>query len=138
MDRLGRRAGSGKALLDHLPLVNSIAVRVHNNLPVQVDLDDLIGAGIFGLCDAATTNDPRETSRLGIETGYRTCECCCTEFRAHHEFQPDRMSATGDLREMLMRAIETLPQRYQKVGIMYYTNNVTMPLTAAPNPPPET
>src|SRR5882724_10176482 len=78
MDRLGRRAGSGKALLDHLPLVNSIAVRVHDHLPVQVDLDDLIGPGILGLCDAATTNDPRETSRLGIETGYRTCECCCT------------------------------------------------------------
>ena len=47
MDRLGRRAGSGKALLDHLPLVNSIAVRVHDSLPVQVDPG--VPRGIAGL-----------------------------------------------------------------------------------------
>ena len=27
---------------------------------------------------------------------------------------------------MLMRAIETLPKRYQKVVILYYTNDMTM------------
>ena len=32
-------------VLDHLPLVRAIAIRVHENLPVHVDLDDLIHAG---------------------------------------------------------------------------------------------
>ena len=44
-------------ILDHLPLVTAIAVRVHENLPVHVELDDLIHAGVMGLFDAATKYD---------------------------------------------------------------------------------
>ena len=40
-------------VLKHLSLVRAIAVRVYENLPVHVDLDDLIHAGILGLFDAA-------------------------------------------------------------------------------------
>ena len=43
-----------RLVLQHLPLVRAIAVRVYENLPVHVDLDDLIHAGILGLFDAAT------------------------------------------------------------------------------------
>jgi RNA polymerase sigma factor for flagellar operon FliA len=39
-------------VLNHLPLVKAIAIRVHENLPVHVDLDDLIHAGVMGLFDA--------------------------------------------------------------------------------------
>src|SRR5438093_3643716 len=49
-----------RIVLDHLPLVKAIAVRVHENLPVHVDLDDLIHAGILGLFDAATKYDPEK------------------------------------------------------------------------------
>ena len=38
-----------RVVLEHLPLVKAIAVRVHENLPVHVDLDDLVHAGILGL-----------------------------------------------------------------------------------------
>ena len=44
-------------ILDHLPLVTAIAVRVHENLPVHVELDDLVHAGVMGLFDAATKYD---------------------------------------------------------------------------------
>ncbi len=47
-----------RIVLDHLPLVKAIAVRVHENLPVHVDLDDLIHAGVLGLFDAATKYNP--------------------------------------------------------------------------------
>src|ERR1051325_6459742 len=47
-----------RIVLDHLPLVKAIAVRVHENLPVHVDLDDLIHAGILGLFDAASKYNP--------------------------------------------------------------------------------
>jgi RNA polymerase sigma factor for flagellar operon FliA len=43
-----------RLVLRHLPLVRSIAVRVYENLPVHVDLDDLVHAGIMGLIDAAS------------------------------------------------------------------------------------
>jgi RNA polymerase sigma factor for flagellar operon FliA len=44
-------------VLDHLPLVKAIAIRVHENLPVHVDLDDLIHAGVLGLFDAVLKYD---------------------------------------------------------------------------------
>src|ERR1051325_5573558 len=44
-------------VLEHLPLVKVIAIRVHENLPVHVDLDDLIHAGVMGLFDAVTKYD---------------------------------------------------------------------------------
>jgi RNA polymerase sigma factor for flagellar operon FliA len=46
-----------RLILDHLPLVRAIAIRVYENLPVHVDLDDLIHAGILGLFDAAARYD---------------------------------------------------------------------------------
>jgi DNA-directed RNA polymerase specialized sigma subunit len=45
-------------VLDHLKLVKAIAVRVHENLPVHVDLDDLVHAGVMGLFDAANKYNP--------------------------------------------------------------------------------
>jgi RNA polymerase sigma factor for flagellar operon FliA len=47
-------------VLEHLPLAKAIAVRVHANLPVHVDLDDLVQAGILGLIDAATKFDSKQ------------------------------------------------------------------------------
>jgi RNA polymerase sigma factor for flagellar operon FliA len=46
-----------RVVLEHLPLVKAIAIRVHENLPVHVDLDDLIHAGVLGLFDAVTKYD---------------------------------------------------------------------------------
>src|ERR1035438_3843383 len=44
-------------VLEHLPLVKAIAIRVHENLPVHVDLDDLVHAGVLGLFDAVVKYD---------------------------------------------------------------------------------
>ena len=44
-------------IVEHLPLVRSIAVRVYESLPVHVDVDDLVHAGILGLIDAAARYD---------------------------------------------------------------------------------
>src|SRR5437763_5936303 len=44
-------------VLDHLSLVKAIAIRVHESLPVHVDLDDLIHAGVMGLFDAVEKFD---------------------------------------------------------------------------------
>lgn len=55
-----RQAQRDQIVLENLPLVKAIAVRVHENLPVHVDLDDLVHAGILGLFDAATKYDPEK------------------------------------------------------------------------------
>jgi RNA polymerase sigma factor for flagellar operon FliA len=46
-------AARDELVLEHLPLVRAIAVRVYENLPMHVELEDLVHAGILGLFDAA-------------------------------------------------------------------------------------
>jgi len=53
-----RRLLRDQVVLEHLPLVRAIAVRVHENLPVHVELDDLVHAGIMGLFDASSKYNP--------------------------------------------------------------------------------
>ena len=190
-------------VLDHLSLVKAIAIRVHENLPVHVDLDDLIHAGVMGLFDAVTRYDGAKNvqfhsyakhrikgaildslrqldwasrdmrrrqkqvesttrdlaSKLGrvpsstevagqmgvgierwnrIQMEMRTVGPVSSsaapdqdrdrtqEFAATPEFQPDRMCERRQLQSTLARAIHTLPERYQKVVFLYYTNDLTM------------
>jgi len=49
-----------RIILEHLPLVKAIAIRVHENLPVHVDLDDLTHAGVLGLFDAVAKYDAQK------------------------------------------------------------------------------
>ena len=42
----------------YLPLVKSVAERLHSKMPREVDLDDLMSEGIFGLMDAIEAFDP--------------------------------------------------------------------------------
>lgn len=192
-----------RIVLDHLSLVRVIAIRVHENLPVHVDLDDLVHAGVLGLFDAvekydATKNvafqsyakhrikgaildslrqldwasrDMRKRQKqaeaatrslslklgrtpteaevadhLGIDperwrrmlTELRTVGLVSAsahseedrdrvqEFAATPDSQPDRMCAHRQLQVTLARAMRTLPERYQKVVFLYYTNELTM------------
>src|SRR3954467_13821746 len=53
-----KMARRDRVVLEHLPLVKAIAIRVHENLPVHVDVDDLVHSGILGLFDAASKFNP--------------------------------------------------------------------------------
>jgi RNA polymerase sigma factor for flagellar operon FliA len=46
-----------RLILEHLPLVKAIARSIHGNLPVCVEFDDMVQAGILGLVNAATKFD---------------------------------------------------------------------------------
>jgi RNA polymerase sigma factor for flagellar operon FliA len=189
-------------VLAHLPLVKAIAIRVHENLPVHVDLDDLIHAGVLGLFDAVAKYDrtknvefqsyakhrikgaildslrqvdwasrdmrkrqkridavshdltgklgrnPNENELaegMGISTErlrhFRTELLSLglisianpdperdrpQEFAAKDDWQPDRMCEQRQLQSTLADAIGSLPERYQKVVMLYYTNDMTM------------
>jgi RNA polymerase sigma factor for flagellar operon FliA len=49
-----------RLLLEHLPIVRFLARRIHERLPQQVDLDDLVSAGVVGLMDAFSKFDPQK------------------------------------------------------------------------------
>ncbi|HUT60471.1 MAG TPA: FliA/WhiG family RNA polymerase sigma factor [Phycisphaerae bacterium] len=47
-------------LLEHyLPTVRYTAERIHKKLPDEVDVEDLVSAGVFGLMDAVNAFDPK-------------------------------------------------------------------------------
>ncbi|MBI4902100.1 MAG: FliA/WhiG family RNA polymerase sigma factor [Acidobacteria bacterium] len=193
-----------RVVLEHLPLVKAIAVRVHENLPVHVDLDDLVHAGILGLFDAAGKYNPDKkvvfssyakhrikgaildslrqldwasrdlrrrhkqveavtrdlaatlhrnpteaevAEKLGVEVerwrqmvldlrsvglvsaSSRTPEhddLPAPDFPSKPECQPDRICVRQELKTVLADAMKTLPERYQRVVLLYYTNELTM------------
>jgi len=53
-----------KLLIEHLPQVQYIARRIHDRLPPQVLLEDLVHAGILGLMDAVRKFDPSKNVQL--------------------------------------------------------------------------
>ncbi len=199
--KLARR---DRVVLEHLPLVKAIAVRVHENLPVHVDLDDLVHAGILGLFDAANKFNPekqvvfssyaKHRIKGAILDSLRQLDWASRDMRRRHkqveaatrdlaaslqrtpteaevaeklgmdvdrwrnmmldlrnvglisastranenedlpapdfpskpETQPDSICAREQLRSVLGIAMKTLPERYQKVVLLYYTNEMTM------------
>lgn len=199
-----RLAARDRVVLENLPLVRVIAVRVHENLPVHVDLDDLVHAGIMGLFDAATKFDPDKNvvfssyakhrikgaildslrqldwasrdlrrrhkqveqvtrdlagelhrnpteaevaQRMGVEVdrwrqmmldlrnvglvsastrGAESEDMPAPDFPSNPDSHPDTMCAREELRNLLRTALETLPERYQRVVLLYYANELTM------------
>jgi RNA polymerase sigma factor FliA len=192
-----------EAVLEHLPLVKAIAVRVHESLPVHVELDDLIHAGVLGLFDAVAKYDGEKNvafqayakhrikgaildslrqadwasrdlrkrqrqvdtatrelaSKLGrtptenevaeqvglstdrlrkMQMDLRTVGVVSMtpvspddrdrteDYAGTPDLQPDRICERKQLKGTLARAIGTLPERYQKVVFLYYTNDMTM------------
>ena len=193
-----------RIILEHLPLAKAIAVRVHENLPVHVDLDDLVHAGILGLFDAVSKFDsdkqvafssyakhrikgaildslrqldwasrdlrrrhkqveaasrdlagelhrqPTEqeiAARLGVEqdrwrqmmldlrnVGLVSAstraqdrdDLPAPDFPSKIDTHPDFICVRQELRSALGTAMKTLPERYQKVVVLYYTNEMTM------------
>jgi len=192
-----------RIVLEHLPLVKAIAIRVHESLPVHVDLDDLIHAGVLGLFDAVakyeveknvafqayakhrikgaildslrqldwasrdlrkrqkrvdavtqelsakfgrTPTEVEMAEELGVTVDrwremareLATTGLCpapsspdherdfVQEFPAKRDLQPDRICERRQLQRTLARAIGSLPERYQKVVFLYYSNDLTM------------
>ena len=204
LSQAARLARRDRVVLEHLPLVKAIAVRVHENLPVHVDLDDLVHAGILGLFDAASKYNPEKqvvfssyakhrikgaildslrqldwasrdmrrrhkqleaatrdlaatlqrapteaevAEKLGMDVDrWRTMmldlrnvglvsastrsneneDLPAPDFPSNPETQPDSICAREQLRSVLGDAMKTLPERYQKVVLLYYTNEMTM------------
>ena len=193
-----------KMVLQHLPLVKAIAVRVRETLPVCVELDDIIHAGVLGLIDAASRFDPNKmvafssyakhrirgaildslrdqdpvsrdlrrqskqaeavsreltgilhrtpsesevAERMGIMVehlqhlklrlqsagqisastrGNDQDDLPLPEFPSKPETNPDHLFAHEQMREVIGKAMQTLPARYQQVVQLYYSKQLTM------------
>lgn len=199
-----RREQRDRVVMEHLPLVKAIAIRVHEGLPIHVELDDLVHAGILGLFDAASKYNPnkqvafssyakhrikgaildslrqmdwatRDMRRRHRQVEQATRDLCALlhrqptedelaekmgvavsrwrqmaldlrnvglvsadtrsqdqdelpppDYPGTQETQPDYMCAREQMRERLQQAMSVLPERYRKVVVLYYTNELTM------------
>lgn len=90
-------------IVKHLPLVRAIASRVREGLPVQVELDDLIHAGILGLVDAISKYDPEKKVIFHLYAKHRVRGAILDSLR-----QLDW--ASRDLRKRF-KSIESLTQK---------------------------
>jgi RNA polymerase sigma factor for flagellar operon FliA len=60
-----------RVLLEQLPQVKFIARRIHDRLPQQVELDDLVSAGVIGLMDAMKKYDPAKNVQFKSYAQFR-------------------------------------------------------------------
>jgi len=60
-----------RLILEHLPQVRLIARRVHERLPNNVSLDDLISSGVVGLIAAIDHFDPKHNVKLKTYAEYK-------------------------------------------------------------------
>src|SRR6266849_4647131 len=82
-----------RVVLEHLPLVKAIAVRVRENLPVHVDLDDLVHAGILGLVDAANKLNPKKQAVFSSYAKHRVKAAMLDSLRQLYWASPDMRRA---------------------------------------------
>ncbi len=60
-----------RLILDHLPNVRWIAMRIHDRISGAVSLDDLVSAGTIGLINAVDSYDPKYNVKLKTYAEYR-------------------------------------------------------------------
>src|SRR4051812_45794577 len=60
-----------RLIFEHMPLVRSIAERIHETLPGNVCLDDLVSAGAVGLIMAVDNYEPERCAKLVTYAFYK-------------------------------------------------------------------
>jgi RNA polymerase sigma factor FliA len=84
-----------KLLVDMIPLVKSVALRIRKRLPAHVEISDLISDGMLGLVDALAKFNPRKRVKLesyarhriggSILDGLRRADLVPRELRRKHK-----------------------------------------------------
>jgi RNA polymerase sigma factor for flagellar operon FliA len=69
--RTNKNVRRDELVMEHLSLVSAIAARVRESLPVHVEMDDLIHAGIIGLIDAAEKFESDKQVAFGAYAKHR-------------------------------------------------------------------
>src|ERR1700689_2999834 len=60
-----------RLILEHMPQVRLIARRIHERLPENISLDDLISTGVIGLISAIDKFDPTQNVKLRTYAEYK-------------------------------------------------------------------
>ena len=98
-----------RLLVEHLPTVRYIARKIHAGLPQQVELEDLISAGIIGLLDAFQKFDANKEVQFKTYAQFRIRGAIIDSLRAM-DWSPRELRRKG-------RAVEdAIRETTQKLG----------------------
>src|SRR5471030_3219921 len=71
-----------KLILEYSPLIKFIAQKIAVRLPANIELDDLLSAGIIGLMDAIDKYDPARDNKFKTYAEFRIRGAILDELRA--------------------------------------------------------
>jgi RNA polymerase sigma factor for flagellar operon FliA len=69
-------------ILDYSPLIRFVAQRIASRLPSNIDLDDLISAGVIGIMDAIDKYDPTRDNKFKTYAEFRIRGAILDELRS--------------------------------------------------------
>jgi RNA polymerase sigma factor for flagellar operon FliA len=107
------RAGESsrdELIVANLPLVRWIAFRIHDRLPKEFALDDLVSVGVLGLIAAIDSYDPAQNVKLSTYASYRIRGAIMDSIRGLDGIAPHHRK----LVKQLQSAISSLEHRLQR------------------------
>jgi len=117
------QAARDQMVMEHLPLVKAMAVRIRENLPASVDLDDMVHAGILGLFAAIENFDPDKRVPFPSFAKYRIRGAMLDSLRKldwasrnHRRRKREVAAATNEL-TMTMNRVPTESEVAEKLGM---------------------
>jgi RNA polymerase sigma factor for flagellar operon FliA len=93
-------------LREHLPMVRFLALRIRERLPQQVEMEDLISAGIVGLMDALQKFDPEKKVQFRTYAQFRVRGAMLDSLRAL-DWGPRDLRRKGRAVEEAIRSLST-------------------------------
>ena len=103
-DTITRRARQRAAdLVEHTPLVRSIAGRIRRRLPPNVDMDDLMQAGLIGLNEALSRFEQGPDSTFETYAARRIEGAMLDALRANDALSRDARSRLREIRAAVQR-----------------------------------
>ena len=95
-------------IMDYAPLIRFVAQRIAARLPSNIDIDDLISAGVIGLMDAIEKYDPSRDNKFKTYAEFRIRGAILDELRSQ-DWVP---RSVRDKAKKIERAYAELEQRH--------------------------
>jgi RNA polymerase sigma factor FliA len=104
-------------MIEHLPTVRYIARRIHDRLPQQVELEELVSAGVLGLIDAFSKFDPERNVQFRSYAQFRIRGAILDSLRTL-DWSPREMRRKGRaVEEAIRKVTATLGRQATEVEV---------------------
>lgn len=99
-------------IMDYAPLIRFVAQRIAARLPSNIDIDDLISAGVIGLMDAIEKYDPTRDNKFKTYAEFRIRGAILDELRSQ-DWVP---RSVRDKAKKIERAYADLEQKFGRAA----------------------